>query len=94
MPENIMVNGFNINGNSVPYNYDSLGNKLEKTSIAREYSNIETYNVNEYVIYNGKMYRCKQKILVGESFDPTKWDECSVGAELSYIKNVLKNLLQ
>ena len=88
MPEN-MVNGFNINGNPVPYNYDSLGNKLEKTSIAREYSNIETYDVDEYVIYNGKMYRCKQQILAGESFDSTKWDECSVGTEFNYIKGLI-----
>lgn len=85
MPNN-MVNGFNINGTPVPYNYDSLGNKLEKTSIAREYSNIDTYDVDEYVVYNGRMYRCKQKILVGESFDPTKWAECSTGTELNYIK--------
>lgn len=89
MPENIMVNGFNINGNPIPYNYDSLGNKLEKTSIAREYSNVDTYDVDEYVIYNGKMYKCKQKILVGESFDSTKWDECSVGPELNYIKKFM-----
>lgn len=88
MPNN-MVNGFNINGTPVPYNYDSLGNKLEKTSIAREYSNIDTYDVDEYVIYNGRMYRCKQKILVGESFDSTKWDECSVGPELNYIKKFM-----
>ena len=93
MPGN-MVNGFNVNGTPVLYNYDSLGNKLEKTSIAREYSNIDTYDVDEYVIYNGRMYRCKQQILVGESFDSTKWDECSVGAELSYIKRVLENLIQ
>lgn len=89
-----MVNGFNVNGTPVTYNYDSLGNKLEKASIAEEYSNVETYNVNEYVIYNGKMYRCKQKILAGESFDSTKWDECSVGSELSYIKSILETLLK
>jgi hypothetical protein len=89
-----MVNGFNIDGKPILYNYDSLGNKLEKTSIAREYSNTDTYDVNEYVIYNGKMYRCKQQVSVGESFDSTKWDECSVGTELSYIKRVLESLLQ
>lgn len=91
MPEN-MVNGFNINGTTVQYNYDSLGNKLEKTSIAREYSNLDTYDVDEYVIYNGKMYRCKQEISVGESFDSTKWDECSVGSELNYIKKLIELL--
>lgn len=89
-----MVNGFNINGKPILYNYDSLGNKLEKTSIAEEYSNIKTYDVNEYVIYNGKMYRCKQKILKGESFNSTKWDKCSVGSELSYIKRILETLLK
>lgn len=88
MPNN-MVNGFNINGTPVLYNYDSLGNKLEKTSIAREYSNTDTYSVNEYVLYNGKMYRCKQEILVGETFDLTKWDECSTGTELNYIKKFM-----
>lgn len=88
MPEN-MVNGFNVNGTPVPYNYDSLGNKLEKTSIAKEYSNIDTYDVDDYVIYNGKMYRCEQEILVGESFDSTKWAECSVGPELNYIKKFM-----
>ena len=81
-----MVNGFNVNGTPVLYNYDSLGNKLEKTSIAREYSNTDTYNVDDYVIYNGYMYRCKQEISVGESFDSTKWTECSIGPELNYIK--------
>lgn len=85
MSEN-MVNGFNINGVPIPYNYDSLGNKLEKTSIAREYSNTDTYDVDDYVIYNGKMYRCKREISVGESFDSTKWIECSIGPELNYIK--------
>lgn len=88
MPSNV-VNGFNINGVSIPYNYDALGNKLEKTSIAREYSNIDTYDVDEYVLYNGRMYRCKQKILVGESFNSTKWVECSIGPELNYIKKFI-----
>lgn len=84
----IMVNGFNINGTPVPYNYDSLGNKLEKTSIARVYDNTSTYSLDEYVIYNGILYRCISEISTAEEWNSEHWLSTSIMVEFVRQKNV------
>lgn len=42
-------------------------------SIAPTYSNTSKYAVGNYVIYNGKLYRCITAINSGESWDSAKW---------------------
>lgn len=55
-----------------------LGNK----NIANEYDDTSTYNVDEYVIYEGVLYKCTTAVTVAEPFDNTKWTAVLVTNEM------------
>ena len=42
-------------------------------NLARPYDNTNVYSVGDYVLFNDTLYKCTTAILVGETFDPTKW---------------------
>lgn len=85
MPEN-MVKGFNVNGSTVQYDYESLSDRLLKSSIGEIYSSSNTYKVDEYVLYAGQLYRCIVEVTTPQNFDSSKWEAVSVGDDLKYIK--------
>ncbi len=85
MPTN-MVKGFNVGGSTVQYDYESLSDRLLKSSIGEIYNSSSTYKVDEYVLYAGQLYRCIVEVTTPQSFDSTKWEPVSVGDDLKYIK--------
>ena len=52
----------------------------EEVSTARPYEQ-KSYSVNDLVIYNNKLYKCRVAIVTGEVFTPGKWIEILVNAE-------------
>lgn len=62
-------------------NYDSENNEIDHfytaiyngTSFAN-YSSSKTYVINDFAIYDNKLYKCNTDIVTAESFDSTKWD--------------------
>lgn len=62
-------------------NYDSEDNEIDHfytaiyngTSFAN-YNSSKTYVVNDFAIYNNKLYKCNTAIITAEPFDSTKWD--------------------
>ncbi len=40
-----------------------------------EYKNNCGYNIGDYVVYEGKLYKCIKAITVSEEFNPSKWEK-------------------
>lgn len=47
-------------------------------NIAPIYSSSSTYDVGDYVVYLGLLYKCNTTISTAESWDPTHWDRTTV----------------
>ena len=56
--------------------------------IAPAYNPSETYNIADYCMYNGKMYKCNTANTTG-AWDSSKWDETCVGDELAHKTSVI-----
>lgn len=50
------------------------GSLTKVNTLYESYSSEKTYNVNDYVIYNKKLYKCINNINASEEFDNTKWE--------------------
>lgn len=50
---------------------------------AEEYSANKTYNVGEFVLYNGSFYKCKTAITTSESWTSGHWEKTSISTELN-----------
>lgn len=64
--------------------------------VAAQYSTSATYNVGDYVIYNGSLYRCNTAITTGEAWTAAHWTAVSLGDDVTAISsassyNVLLN---
>ena len=62
-------------------------------SIAPAYSTSSTYNVGDYVSYNGKLYVCTTEISTAEAWTPAHWSETYVMTVVGNINNALSNLV-
>lgn len=49
------------------------GSFIKVNSSYKTYSSEETYNINDYVVYNNKLYKCIENITVAEDFNVSKW---------------------
>jgi hypothetical protein len=85
MPTN-MVKGFNVNDSIVQYDYESLADRILKSSIGEIYSSSSTYKIDDYVLYAGQLYRCIIEITTPQNFDSSKWEAVSAGADLKWLK--------
>ena len=56
--------------------------------IAPAYNPSETYNIADYCMYNGKMYKCNTANTTG-AWNSSKWDETCVGDELAHKTSVI-----
>lgn len=63
------------------------------TAVADAYSASKTYNVGEYSIHDGKLYRCVVKITTAEAWTSAHWTQVNVGEDLSKtVWNEVQNL--
>lgn len=58
--------------------------------IAPVYSSAYTYDVGDYVNYNGTIYRCTTAITTAEAWTPGHWTATNAGSELTDLKSALK----
>ena len=49
-----------------------------------EYSNLKTYKINDYCIYNNLLYRCIATVSTPEPFDDRKWVVTTVSYEKAH----------
>ena len=65
--------------------------KANKLIPIRDYSAVITYNLNEIVVYNDRLWKCSTAITSGEAWNETKWTEISAAAaavDPDKIKNI------
>ena len=60
--------------------------------VAVLYSTSATYNVGEYVIYNGSLYRCNTAITTGEAWTASHWTAAVLGDDVVELKSAITNL--
>ena len=54
---------------------------------APEFSQHTTYNVNDFVTYQGVVYQCISEISSSHAWDPSEWSEVLVGSAITDIQN-------
>ena len=67
-------------------------NYLPQTSIAPVYSSSSTYDIGDYVSYQGKLYKCNTAITTAESWTSSHWTETNVMSAIGNINSVLATL--
>ena len=55
------------------------------------YDNSKSYAVGDYCIYNNKLYRCITAIESAEAFNIAKWEQTTVGNEVSQLNSNLSD---
>ena len=60
-------------------------------SASDEFSKLNTYNVGDYCIYQGVLYKCTTAITTAGEWDATKWKATSIDKELKEISSYTKN---
>lgn len=53
--------------------------------VSDAYDNTKTYKVNDYCIYDDKLYKCKTAITTAEEFNLEHWNITSINSELSLL---------
>lgn len=53
-----------------------------------------TYEIGQYVLEDGVMYRCIYTIDAPETWTPAHWTEINIGDELFSLRRELQNILQ
>lgn len=60
--------------------------------VAAQYSTSATYDVGDYVIYGGQLYRCKTAITTPESWTAAHWTATVLGDDIGELKNTAQYL--
>ena len=60
-------------------------------SASDEFSKLNTYNVGDYCIYQGVLYKCTTAITTAGEWDATKWKATSIDKELKEISSYTEN---
>lgn len=56
-------------------------------SVAAQYSSSSTYDVGDYVIYNGQLYRCTTAITTAEAWTAAHWTAAVLGDDVGELKS-------
>ena len=65
------------------------GVNFAKAISSDAYDNSKSYAVGDYCIYNNKLYRCITAIESAEAFNIAKWEQTTIGNEVSQLNNNL-----
>ena len=86
VPEGIVVDDALDNEST-----NAISNKAVSDTFAAAYDSSETYNVNDFVIYEGGLYKCKANDVTG-AWDSSKWTAYVVGEELKELEDKKVNV--
>lgn len=78
------VNGFQVGANVLKYSAEALENYNTP-----DYSSSSTYAVGEYVMYQGKLYKCKTAITTAEAWTAAHWETAILSEDVSDLKSVI-----
>ena len=79
-----IYNGNNLVGEVKELTKENF-NKYFSTNFT-EYKNNCGYNIGDYVVYGGKLYKCIKTITVSEEFNPSKWEKVCGFNSISSLK--------
>lgn len=82
------VNGFLVNNEVQKYNYESLENYNTP-----DFSTSSTYQVGDYVMYQGKLYKCTTTITTSGAWDSTKWSLAILSDDVANLNNTIDDIL-
>lgn len=68
---------------NTPIDADTLNKFVQDEVISDVYDSTQTYDVDEYCIYNNTLYKCTTKIETAEEFDVIHWTVVNVSEELT-----------
>lgn len=80
------VNGFLVDNAVQKYNYESLENYNTP-----DFSTSSTYQVGDYVMYQGKLYKCITAITTSGAWDSTKWSLAILSDDVADLKSAFDN---
>lgn len=63
---------------------------LQKANVTASYDSTVTYEIGDYCLYLGILYRCISTISTAEDFDSSHWVSTNVDAELDRIETTLR----
>lgn len=81
------VNGFQVGSETLKYNYESLENYNTP-----EFSTTKTYAVGDYVIYQGKLYKCTTAVTTAGSWNSSNWALAVLSDDVSSLNNALNEI--
>ena len=79
------VNGFQVGSETLKYNYESLENYNTPNFST---SSSKTYYVGDYVMYNGKLYKCTTAT-TGGTWNGENWTEAILSDDVADVKNAI-----
>lgn len=80
------VNGFLVDNEVQKYNYESLENYNTP-----DFSTSLTYQVGDYVMYQGKLYRCTTEITTSGAWDSSKWILAILSDDVTNLRNSVES---
>lgn len=80
------VNGFLVDNEVQKYNYESLENYNTP-----DFSVSSTYQVGDYVMYQGKLYKCTTAITTGGGWDSSKWSLAILSDDVANLRNSVES---
>lgn len=83
------VNGFQVGSETLKYNYESLENYNTPNFST---SSSTTYAVGDYVMYNGKLYKCINAT-TGGTWVSGNWTQAVLSDDLNTTKNAINDII-
>ena len=75
-------------GAAMKANWGMMKNYISP-GVAAQYSTSATYDVGDYVIYNGQLYRCTTAITTAETWTAEHWTAAVIGSDLTKVSNAV-----
>ena len=75
MPDNIIEKYLDLTGLQT---YDSKIKEVIQKDLTEAWQPNTSYEIGDYVVYNGLLYRCKTAHTSGTAFSATNWDQVQV----------------
>lgn len=84
----------------IPIVQDSTTKKVTKQTLfsstmgamANEYSVSSTYQVGDYVVYDGILYKCITQISTAEEWDSSKWQVAELGSVVANVNRIVSDI--